>query len=192
MLSNRFPVAMERDPILLPELVFEWLWLTRHRGLWSLLGRAASAPGYLTRWAVLEIAVSHGTHGARRPSRRLLAFYERLVADEHPLVRAEAAWLLEEARAGRSLGSPGATPEPIPTFFHLKIALWNYLSLTGRADYDLDLADALARYLRERPIVVPVDLEHYYAGFDTWRMGASVGQEGRSAVPPAATGDEAR
>jgi hypothetical protein len=194
LLREAFPVALRRDPLLLPRLLSELSWLTGGKRPWAYLRRVAESPHYLVRWSLLAQNVSLvGDFGRRRgpEGRKLRRLYGRLAADPHPLVRAEArhrrAALVtrREERLWRNGGwervwkrlSHG---EPDRSFSSLELLFGNCMTLAGWADYDLADLDAFVGYWQAHPVprpdpddpdASPFDLQAYAAGFAAGRRG---------------------
>jgi hypothetical protein len=69
------------------------------------------------------------------------------------LVRAEAAWHLAGKRSR----------EPDLTFFMLDIHMSNYLTISGRRDYDLALVERILARVQQHPLYAGMDLEAYWS-----------------------------
>jgi len=100
LLSEAFPFFLEKDPINLPRLLLELVWLT-NEWHWNLLERVASADHYLRRWSLCEILDDNGA--SPEALNRFAGILGILKADKHPRVAAE----LNLARNCRKLN--GAT-----------------------------------------------------------------------------------
>jgi len=92
-LRRTFQAQFEKDPLLLPGLLFEIFWLEEKEDA-ALIEEAAVSAQYLTRWAILDVL-------DKRPSPEDLAspewqlrvlVYARLLEDPHARVRAEAEY----------------------------------------------------------------------------------------------------
>lgn len=164
ILAGAFPWYVERDPLLLPSLIGELVWLTNYANYWFYLEAAAAHASYLTRWASLDTTNRFGwdTRPDAADANRLEAFYERLAADPHPFVRPEAAHALAGLRLGwdaralprgerrRRYRALRAAAPPL-TFLRLTSLFNHFLHVLQQADYTVDLLDAFAHYAHEHP-----------------------------------------
>lgn len=92
LLSEAFPFYLEKDPINLPRLLQELVWLT-NKWNWNLLEQVASADHYLRRWSLCQILDDNGN-----PEEILNGFasiLDRLKKDPHKQIAAEAAFRFE-------------------------------------------------------------------------------------------------
>ncbi len=92
LLSDAFPFYLEFDPINLPGLLQEYLWLTNEWN-WSLVEQVAAAEHYLKRWSLCEV-LDDSNHSTETSS-RILGVLERLKSDSHSMVAAEAKFRFE-------------------------------------------------------------------------------------------------
>lgn len=135
-LRRVFGERLETDPLLLSRLAGEIGWLERGPDL-ALAERMAASPGFLTRWAALDMFASW--HAAGEADAPWLRLRERLRAEAHPLVRAEA--------------ESGADADV--TFSDVETWFGNHLHAAGRRDYTVEelerfVADEVPRLARER------------------------------------------
>jgi hypothetical protein len=173
-----FERYLERDPLLLPDLMSELIWLSGGENHWEYLDRAAAAPLYLARWAALDEVGRHVQDNQPETTygRRLERFYVALADDLHPFVRAEAEYLLAELRLGWEAQSmargerrrryralrgtaPGLTFGAVTTHF------LNYLYLEDQDDYTVDVMDAFAQFCRDQPFTPEVGVHAYSRAF---------------------------
>ncbi len=199
LLAEAFPIYLQRDPLLLPGLLFELFWLTRHARQWTYLHAVAASPHFLVRWSLLDDSASPlpslGGH-EKYERRRLERLLFRLASDPYPLVRADAdyrrrvlpsqkeerQWRLGDRRAlWRRLGQG----EPELTFTTMHMLFSNYLAVVERKDYDLETLDAFVRYRQEHPIPRPLqdtdkerdeprfDMPGSVRAFDAWLRGST-------------------
>jgi hypothetical protein len=87
LLSDAFTFYLENDPINLPRLLRELLWLT-NKWNWSFIEQVASANHYLKRWSLCQILDDTGD--PTEAKRHFLDVLARLKSDSHPLVASEA------------------------------------------------------------------------------------------------------
>jgi hypothetical protein len=158
LLERALPRALARDPLLVPDLLFELSWLAsvreQERGR-AAFWIAAASPLYLARWASLE-AASH-VH-PEPPDDWPRPLGTALADDPHPLVRAEARALL-------------AGTEPTLPFSELALRFSNYLEVRRRRDYRVAEMDAFARYGEAHPFRREGGHAEEAAEFVAWRRG---------------------
>jgi hypothetical protein len=160
------PWYKQHDPFGIEGLLVEIAWLTQKRS-WPWLKEMAKADLYLTRWATAAFLwnreLGMGVYPVRQAAkpRQLL---RQLAQDAHPLVRLEAQWHLRELKVSQQkLFAFAAVPSELdPDFSKLGQNLHNYLSITGRRDYDLPLVEKVAQHLREHPIEPGYDIQSYW------------------------------
>ena len=87
LLSDAFPFYLENDPINLPGLLLELLWLTNEWN-WGFVERVAASEHYLVRWSLCQILDDSGN--STETLGRFLGILAQLKCDSHPLVAAEA------------------------------------------------------------------------------------------------------
>ena len=87
LLSDAFPFYLENDPINLPNLLLELLWLTNEWN-WGFVGRVAADKHYLVRWSLCQMLDDSGN--STETQGRFLGILAQLKCDSHPLVAAEA------------------------------------------------------------------------------------------------------
>jgi hypothetical protein len=87
LLVDAFPFYLENDPINLPKLLFELVWLTNEWN-WTLVERIADAQHYLVRWSLCQVLDDSG--GSTETLSRFLGILAKLKCDSHPFVAAEA------------------------------------------------------------------------------------------------------
>lgn len=87
LLSEAFPFYLENDPINLPRLLLELLWLTNEWN-WGFVERVAASEHYLVRWSLCQLLDESGN--STETLSRFLGILAQLKCDSHPLVAAEA------------------------------------------------------------------------------------------------------
>ena len=92
LLSEAFPFYLEKDPINLPNLILELVWLTNQWN-WNFIEQAAVAKHFLQRWSLCELLDDNGSPPEVKS--HFLDVLERLKTDSEPLVAAEAALRFE-------------------------------------------------------------------------------------------------
>jgi hypothetical protein len=147
-LQTAFSTWRDRDPLLMPELVFEMVWLGGNR--WELLDQVIASPVYPTRWSAIgQLEGGIGTVGdAEKYDPRNLPCLQRLRRDDNGFVRDEAnhcfALLTADIPRGISRGERRRrtqalrAQEPSVTFAKCSIQFGNYLSRSGQRSYQLD------------------------------------------------------
>lgn len=106
LLLEAFPYYFQHDPIHLPSLLFELLWLS-HEWNWDLLNQIVTADNYLQRWSLCQVIDDRGD--TLEVVKKFLQLLELLKRDAHPLIAAEAQWRFE--RITVKLGSKLSKPE---------------------------------------------------------------------------------
>lgn len=140
LLSDVFTFYLENDPINLPNLLLELLWLT-NRWNWNFVEQVASAKHYLKRWSLCQIL--DDTSDSTETKRHFLEVLVRLKCDLHPLVASEAKLRFERinVKLGPKLSKAEWRKEvnrisslkPRVTFEHAAM-----LFMHDRLDYALD------------------------------------------------------
>jgi hypothetical protein len=190
-LEAALPFYLERDPLALPRVLGEIAGLRGQPFAWLQVEAALASRSYLVRWAVLDVFATFHLRSGSRLARLKDGVLERLSADAHPLIRAEALYERGQDEAVDShplLRGGELTAEllgqvaeelsrdaPDLTFGGLRITLSNYLHAVGRRDYDLPLLGAFVRYeaAHPHPRDEPFDLAARSAAFDAWRLGTA-------------------
>jgi len=95
LLSDAFPFYLAKDPINLPRLLLEHLWLT-NKWNWDLVERIASADHYLKRWSLCQILDDTGDNDETK--KRFLDVLTQLKSDANSLVAAEANFRFERVK----------------------------------------------------------------------------------------------
>lgn len=106
LLSDAFPFYLENDPINLPGLLLELLWLTNEWN-WGFVEQVAAAGHYLVRWSLCSVLDVSGN--SVETLNRFLGILTQLKCDSHPLVAAEANLRFE--RVNVKLGPKLPKPE---------------------------------------------------------------------------------
>ena len=98
ILEKVYRHAYDFEPIEIPEIVKNIIFLTNRDCNWSLIENLAKSNDYLHRWSILEI-LEHYTYSRTKESLKTkLFFFEMLCDDVNLFVRQEAAWNLESVR----------------------------------------------------------------------------------------------
>lgn len=92
LLSDAFPFYLKNDPINLPKLLLELLWLT-NKWNWEFVEQVAAAKHYLVRWSLCQLLDDSGDLAETRG--RFLEILAQLKCDLHPMVAAEANFRFE-------------------------------------------------------------------------------------------------
>jgi hypothetical protein len=165
ILRGVFERYLERDPILLPNLIDEMCWLGVGDDYETLVARVRSHSSYLTRWSFFGTCASKPDHSVeRRPNATAMASLRasctELVDDPSHYVRAEALWALRGVDLALSYGTDLLRADkalrkerqrarrrwladaPSLRFVHLTLRDYGVSK-----DYDLDQLDALAKSL---------------------------------------------
>jgi hypothetical protein len=90
LLSEAFPFFLNQDPINLPRLLQELVWLT-NKWPWDLLSRVVSADHYIQRWSLCKFLNSY----AEDTLGEFQELLKVLKQDSNPLVAAEANFRFE-------------------------------------------------------------------------------------------------
>lgn len=159
-LHQVFRSLRDRDPISLPNLIFElkWLGFEVHM-LWSLVDSMATSRQFTTRWAALAVLEKHAIGVEPDLGDVVEQCFERLCRDRHPLVKAEAGyryqqWLLRQqsstlAKADlRRQYKEIKSSEPAILFRDVEIQFNGYLGLHRLTDYSIaDLEQFIAQMM---------------------------------------------
>jgi hypothetical protein len=153
VLRHAFHSLLEKDPLLLPSLASEILWLEKEHSL-DLIDEALASGQYLTRWA--SFGIIQGLSDDRQLKTRVCA---RLLGDSNSRVRAEAEY--EQALLDHQANSDSMTKtarraarreierrRPPLCFANLDIAFGNYLYHHSRRDYTVSELD---QFVRQQP-----------------------------------------
>lgn len=148
-LLRAFQSLRERDPISLPNLIFElkWLGLEAHE-VWSLVDGMTMSRQFTTRWAALAVLGKHAIGVEPDLGGVIEHCFERLCRDAHPLVRAEAEyrhqeWLLRQRSSTltkaerRRLYKDLKRDAPAILFGDVAMRYSDYLSRHRLADYSV-------------------------------------------------------
>jgi len=140
LLSDAFPFYLANDPINLPNLLFELLWLTNEMN-WSFIEQISTSSHYLKRWSLCQVLDESGD--STETLNRFDIILARLKTDPHPLIAAEAAFRFERVRAKLGPKLPKAewrkevkrisSLEPRISFFFTANQF-----MRDRSDYSLD------------------------------------------------------
>ena len=147
-LQTAFAAWRDRDPLLVPQLVFEMAWLGADK--WDLLDLVLDSPVYPTRWSAIEcLGGGIETAGdAEKYDPRKLHHLQMLQRDENGLVRDEANYYFEIltadiprdiSRGERKIRTKAIhAQKPQVTFAKCCIQFGNYLSQSGQRTYSLE------------------------------------------------------
>jgi hypothetical protein len=95
LLSDAFPFYLANDPINLPKLLSEHLWLT-NKWNWGWVERIASADHYLKRWSLCQVMDDDGNN--EETKRCFLKVLARLKCDANSFVASEANLRFERVK----------------------------------------------------------------------------------------------
>lgn len=95
LLSDAFPFYLENDPINLPNLLLELLWLT-NKWNWGFVEQVSVAKHYLVRWCLCCLLDDSGNSAETQS--RFLGILDRLKCDSNSLVAAEALLRFERVK----------------------------------------------------------------------------------------------
>ena len=148
LLAEAFPFYLERDPLNLPSLQLEHLWLT-NKWNWDFIQQVATAQHYLKRWSICQLLDEVGN--SPETSEAFLAILTKLINDTNPHVAAEANLRFEriKIKLEPKLAKPEwrkevrriALLQPRVTFESAAMSF-----MQNRDDYNLDEFD---RYVSE-------------------------------------------
>jgi len=145
VLHKAFATYRDTDPLLVPGLVFESVWLGANE--WDLLDRVVESPVYLTRWSIIDRL--SGLDGAalneKGYDRRKLRYLEALRFDENSHVRDEATYCFQALTTYIPRDLPRGERkrrrtalhalEPRITFMTCSIRFGNHLQQSGQQSY---------------------------------------------------------
>lgn len=105
LLSEAFPFYFENDPINLPFLLQELVWLTNEWN-WSFIQKTATAKHFLQRWSLCQVLDDGGNQ--TEIAEQFLEILVQLKADTHRLLAAEATFRFEriKIKLGPKLSKP--------------------------------------------------------------------------------------
>lgn len=146
VLKRSFRESLDRDPLLLPQLVGALEWLGRTH-IWKLIERMIRNPHAMTRWAALgsgfiDYFDTPETKRGFQFIQRQLHCLDMLKNDKHPLVREEAEYKWQLCQLAIKGEEPVKQPAR-PLFFELvQIQFWNYMSDMEQDDYSVSDLEA--------------------------------------------------
>lgn len=164
VLLKAFAAYRDTDPLLVPGLIFESVWLGGDE--WSLLDRALESPAYPTRWSIVDqlsgldgAALDENTYERRR-----LRYLEALQHDANRLVRDEASYWIQVLTTAIPRDLPRGERrrrrkrlhalEPPITYMTWSIRFGNHLHQLGQCSYTVreleEFIDLLASTLDTR------------------------------------------
>ncbi|MBN1311467.1 MAG: hypothetical protein JXB30_08615 [Anaerolineae bacterium] len=163
-LQHAFEELRDRDPIILPGLVFElrWLGLDAQETL-LLIEDMITSPQFATRWAALAIVESYSEAGDLDGGEFYGRCFERLRYDDHPLVQAEAEYRYQQWQLAQRPSSLTEiehqqqktdlkSHQPAILFWDVSIRHSNHLYAHHIADYSIaDLEQFIADMTRAKP-----------------------------------------
>ncbi len=165
-LQHAFAVLRDWDPLLLPRLVGEILWLDEEEKSWALIDQMLASQEYTTRWAAISTMTRWG-HGDATPDdtvyRAKLRRYAQLQHDPNPLIREEADYhhrLLAAEPVGRTSPKPARRRQrdlieryrPSLTFDDVEIRFTNHFHRSDLITYTVaDLERFLEATVRGEP-----------------------------------------
>jgi hypothetical protein len=147
LLSDVFPYYLEKDPINLPRLLSEHLWLT-NKWNWDFVERVASAEHHLKRWSLCQILDDDGNN--EETKRRFLGVLARLKSDTNSLVASEANFRFERIKVKLGQKLPKAEwRKEVKRIANLEPKIlfeWTAMRFVqNRSDYTLDEFDQFVR-----------------------------------------------
>ncbi len=146
-LQRAFKDLRDSDPLILPALMFEILWIEKASGLrrsWSMIDKCIDSPKFATRWSTVEFLPLEESDKTSRDIQD--SWFAALRADSHPLVKAEAEFKYQLFSLRRShLTGPERRKqtkelrerEPAVTFGILSRSFLNQLSKKQVYSYSL-------------------------------------------------------
>jgi hypothetical protein len=156
VLIKAFEYYLEKDPLLLPALLFELRWLGDEQQ-WNHIERMMRSTSYLTRWATLSsylfanFSIPQNKDEARY-SELQQHYLERLKLDSDNRIRDEADYKVSEYRFYQTAfhskqdrrNARKALTSHIPslTFDSIQLRFTNHLAQTDKNDYSLSELDA--------------------------------------------------
>ncbi|MBX9667734.1 MAG: HEAT repeat domain-containing protein [Candidatus Obscuribacterales bacterium] len=156
-LHRAFKDLRDRDPLSLPALMFEILWIEKNSGLrrsWSLIDKCIDSPKFATRWATLGFIPFEESDRTSRETQD--NWFAALRCDNHPLVKEEAEYKYQMYSLQRShLTGPERRKqtrtlreqEPAITFAVLSRSFLNQMSKKHVYSYSLpDLEQYIIEY----------------------------------------------
>ncbi len=156
-LHRAFKDLRDRDPLSLPALMFEILWIEKNSGLrrsWSLIDKCIDSPKFATRWATLGFIPFEESDRTSRETQD--NWFAALRSDNHPLVKEEAEYKYQMYNLQRShLTGPERRKqtrtlreqEPAITFAVLSRSFLNQMSKKQVYSYSLpDLEQYIIEY----------------------------------------------
>ncbi len=160
-LYRAFQSLRDRDPLILPNLIFELKWLGfEAQELWSLVDGMTTSSRFTTRWAALAVLEKHASGADPDLSGAIEQCFERLCHDDHPLVRAEAEyrhqeWLVRQRSStlvkaeSRKRRRDLKRYKPAFLFWDIEMRYSHYLSLHRLIDYSIaDLEQFIEQMIR--------------------------------------------
>jgi hypothetical protein len=178
VLAEAVPWYLEHDPLGLSDLLYNLHIFARQYQYsdYRFVQAMVSHPLYLTRWAAVRL-LSESPAKAYINGNQRRQLLRRLAQDDHPRVRAESRWALDQRRRLRAESLPRwhraafvrriFQTEPYPPFWIVQLQVSSYLQISGQPDYTPPLVEAVARYLSEHPISSGNDPEAYWQAFQT-------------------------
>ncbi len=143
LLIEAFPFYLEKDPINLPSVLLELVWLTNQWD-WNFLQQTATARHYIARWSLC--AVLDDRDSTPEIARHFLEILASLKRDPHPLVAAEASFRFEriQVKLGPKLPKPEWRTEvkriaELKPRYTFESAAMQFMQ--GRNDYTLEEFD---------------------------------------------------
>jgi hypothetical protein len=147
LLSDAFPHYLANDPINLPRLISEHLWLTNQWN-WEWMEQLVSADHYLKRWSLCQILDDNGDD--EKTKAHFIELLDRLKTDMNPLVASEANFQFERIKVKLGPKLPKAewrkevkriaSLEPKVLFERTALRF-----VKNRSDYTLDEFDQFVR-----------------------------------------------
>jgi hypothetical protein len=150
LLLDAFPFYFENDPINLESIFWEHRWLTGSLQ-WRRMRLVAASDHYLKRWSLCAF-LDDGL--CLKQTKSCMSVLSRLKNDPHPLVAAEANWILKRSALETEKGLPEAKRRrelerifghrPSVTFDDASMRFMNSWANKGKTDYTLEEFDRFA------------------------------------------------
>ncbi|MDC0723662.1 hypothetical protein [Nannocystis bainbridge] len=147
LLRDAFEQSLDRDPLLLPRIVFELHWLMPGPD-WSYVHRLTAAPHRLIRWSALAAVEAYPCAPGDDAFAQKRQTYERLATDPFEPLAAESRHRLAALLRGTEEHGSHQLVEPGLTFEAVELRFTN--TLPPAADYTLEQLDAFVDSLTPR------------------------------------------
>lgn len=147
LLRDAFERSLDRDPLLLPRIVFELHWLLPGPE-WSYIHRLTEAPHRLIRWSALAAIEPYPCAPGDEAFAHKQQTYERLATDPFEPLAAESRHRLAALLRGTEEDGSQQLVEPGLSFEAVELRFTNHLP--PAADYTIEELDAFVASLMPR------------------------------------------